>query len=164
MGVLRAIKHQHFGQLERRKWEYTYWAFDLHGTILMPNYEAGNVPTKFYPYSKEVLQMLSKREDIVMFMYTCSHPHEQDQYVKFFTDLGIDFKWVNENQEVLTDNNGYGYYEDKPYFNVLLEDKAGFDPMEDWEDIRDYFRATNSTFPKLSHFFFKIKRLFKNGI
>jgi len=164
MGVLRAIKHQHFGQLEKRKWKYTYWAFDLHGTILMPNYEAGNIPTKFYPYAEEVLQMLSKREDILMFMYTCSHPHEQDQYVRFFKDLDIDFKWVNENKEVVTDNEGYGYYEDKPYFNVLLEDKAGFDPMEDWEDIRDYFRATNSTFPKLSHFIFKFKRLFKNGI
>ena len=129
MGVLRAIRKQHFEALDKYpKWGFTYWAFDLHGTIIKPNYETGNIPKEFYPYAKEVLQMLSKRDDIVMYMYTCSHPHEQEQYVKYFEDEGITFKWVNENPDVPTDNNGYGYYEDKPYFNVLFEDKAGFDP------------------------------------
>jgi len=55
MGVLRAIRTQHFGQIEKRGWNYTYWAFDLHGTIIKPNYEAGNIPTEFYPYAMEVL-------------------------------------------------------------------------------------------------------------
>lgn len=162
MGILRAIRQQHFEALEKHPtWGFTYWAFDLHGTIIKPNYETGNIPTEFYPYAKEVLLMLSKRDDVVMYMYTCSHPHEQEQYVKFFEEQGIKFKWVNENPEVPTDNNGYGYYEQKPYFNVLFEDKAGFDPNEDWEDIRDYFRGRNSFILRT---FYKLKRLFKNGI
>lgn len=162
MGVLRAIRQQHFEALEKHpSWGFTYWAFDLHGTIVKPNFEAGNIPTEFYPYAKEVLQMLSKRDDVVMYMYTCSHPHEQEQYVEFFKKHDIDFKWVNQNPEVPTDNNGYGYYEDKPYFNVLFEDKAGFDPNEDWEDVRDYFRGRNSFILRT---FYKLKRLFKNGI
>jgi len=37
---------------------------------------------------------------------------------------------VNENPEVL--NLKYGCYDKKPYFNVVFEDKAGFDPMTDW--------------------------------
>jgi len=161
MGVLRAIRTQHFGQIEKRGWNYTYWAFDLHGTIIKPNYEAGNIPTEFYPYAMEVLQMLSKRDDVCMYIYTCSHPHEQAQYIELFKGLDIEFKWVNENPEVPTDNTGYGYYEDKPYFNVLFEDKAGFDPEEDWEDVRDYFRGRHSFILRT---FYKLKRLFKNGI
>ena len=162
MGILRAIRVQHFEAMERHKtWDFTYWAFDLHQTIIIPNYEYGNIPKEFYPYAKEVLQMLSKRDDIVMYMYTCSHPHEQEEYVKYFEEMGIDFKWVNKNPEVKTDKQGYGYYEDKPYFNVLFEDKAGFDPYEDWEDIRDYFNGLDSWVIRLRN---KIKRFFKNGI
>ena len=33
--------------------------------------------------------------------------------------------------------------------------------MEDWEDVRDYFRYKDS---KFLAFLYKIKRLFKNGI
>ena len=162
MGILHSIKKNHFEALEKRKdWGYVYYAIDLHGTIVKPNFEVGNIPKEFYPYAKEVLQMFSKRDDIVMYMYTCSHPHEQEQYVQYFKENGIDFKWINKNPEVVTDNHGYGYYEEKPFFNVLFEDKAGFDPMEDWEDVRDYFRYKDS---KFLSFLYKIKRLFKNGI
>jgi hypothetical protein len=160
MGELRAIRTQHFDALEKNpKWGFTYWAFDLHGTVIKPNYETGKIPREFYPHAKEVLQMLNKRDDIVMYMYTCSHPHEQKQYIEYFEEHGITFKWVNENPDI--QNSGYGYYEDKPYFNVLFEDKAGFDPMEDWEDIRDLFRGRGSWFLRT---FYKFKRLFKNGI
>ena len=110
MGILRAIKTKHFEALEKRGWDYTYWALDLHGTIVKPNYETGNIPKEFYPYAKEVLQMLSKRDDIIMYIHTCSHPHEQEKYVDYFKEMGIDFKWVNENPEVKTENDGYGYY------------------------------------------------------
>ena len=32
-----------------KKWYEIYWAFDIHGTILIPNHERGNMDTKFYP-------------------------------------------------------------------------------------------------------------------
>jgi hypothetical protein len=44
---------------------------------------------------------------------------------------------VNKNPEVKSTT--YGYYEDKPYFNVLFEDKAGFDATEDWFLVGNYF-------------------------
>lgn len=145
MSVLRAIQTQHFELLKKRKdWKHVYYAFDLHGTIVKPNYEVGNIPKEFYPYAKEVLQMLSKRSDIIMYIYTCSHPHEQVQYLQYFKEHGIEFKWVNKNPEVLTDNKGYGYYEDKPYFNVLFEDKASFNPNTEWEEVYYYFKTLNS--------------------
>jgi hypothetical protein len=36
-------------------------------------------------------------------------------------------------------NTTYGYYEDKPYFNALWEDKAGFNAEKDWTSLRKYF-------------------------
>lgn len=76
MSIVRAIKNNHFELIQKRGWDKVYYAFDIHGTILKPNYEYGNTPSEFYPYAKETLQFISSLPDVVMILYTCSHPHE----------------------------------------------------------------------------------------
>ncbi|AFD09109.1 hypothetical protein [Solitalea canadensis] len=130
--ITKAIQNA-FNTAQRKNWDHTYWAFDIHGTIVYPNYSATKIPTTFYPYAKECLQLISGRKDVVMILYTCSYPHEIEQYLKFFKEQGIHFRFVNQNPEVV--NEAYGFYEQKFYFNVLFEDKSGFDPEQDWEKI-----------------------------
>lgn len=133
--IINAIDKS-FIKAKERNWECTYWFFDIHETIIFPNYDAGNVQVDFYPYAKEVLQILSKRKDIKMHLYTCSWPNEVMQYDKVFKENNIKFDYLNsKNPEV--HNNKLGYYKDKPYFNVLLEDKAGFEKGQ-WKDIKEY--------------------------
>ncbi len=145
MSIVRAIKVNHFETMERRGWDKTYWFFDLHSTVIKPNYEANNIPKEFYPMAKYVLQELSKRDDIVMIMYTCSHPHEIVQYVEFFKEHNIEFSYVNENPEVTNADTSYGCYDKKPYMNVLLEDKAGFNAEEDWFKIAKFMKFKDIT-------------------
>lgn len=64
-------------------WEKTYWAFDIHETIIVPNWQAGNIPRNFYPYAREALQIITNRKDVVMILYTCSHPHEIEEYLSY---------------------------------------------------------------------------------
>lgn len=135
MGVVKSIMINHFEYKVKRNWDKTYWAFDIHGTILIPNYSYGNTPKEFYPMAKETLQFISKLPDVCMILYTCSHPHEIAEYVKLFEENDIDFKFVNENPEVPTDINGYGCYDKKLYMNVLFEDKAGFEPEKEWSEV-----------------------------
>ena len=135
MSVKNSILINHFTYKEKRNWDKTYWAFDIHGTILKPNYTYGNTPDEFYPMAKETLQFISKLPDVCMFLYTCSHPHEILEYLQLFRTNNINFQYVNENPEVPTDPNGYGCYDKKPYMNVLFEDKAGFDPLTDWPEV-----------------------------
>jgi hypothetical protein len=135
MSIIKSILINHFALKAKRNWNETYWAFDIHGTILRPNYTYGNTPDDFYPMAKETLQLISERSDIIMFLYTCSHPHEIEEYLKLFKKFNINFKYVNENPEVKTDMSGYGNYDKKPYMNVLFEDKAGFDPENDWKEV-----------------------------
>jgi hypothetical protein len=162
MSIIKSIEKNHFGALKKHKsWDFTYWYCDIHSSIIIPNYSGDTIPKEFYPYAKEVLQMLSKRSDIVLALYTCSHPHEQEEYLNYFKEHGIIFKYVNKNPEVKTNHNGYGFYEEKPYFNILIEDKSGFDAEVDWEEIGNYFKYKDS---KFLTFLYKIKRLFKNGI
>lgn len=135
MSIVRAIEVNHYKTMKEKGWDKTYWFFDLHSTILKPNYKGGDIPKEFYPHAKQVLQDISKRDDICMIMYTCSHPHEIVEYMEYFKGLGINFQYVNENPEVKNGETSYGCYDKKPYMNVLFEDKAGFDADNDWYEV-----------------------------
>ena len=140
MSIIRSIQINHFELKEKRNWDRIYWFFDVHGTILKPNYQAGNTPDEFYPYAKECLQFLSTLPDVVMCLYTCSHPHEIDEYLELFKENNINFKYINENPEVKTDINGYGNYDKKPYMNILFEDKSGFNAEEEWLQVLEFMK------------------------
>ncbi len=118
-----------------RGWDCTFWHFDIHETILVPNYGDAGQEETFYPLALEGLKLISERTDVVLSLYTCSWPREIREYRKFFREHGVDFKYINENRDV--ENSRYGYYRDKPYMNVLLDDKAGFNPHKDWAHVID---------------------------
>jgi hypothetical protein len=128
----------------RKDWSYIYVFLDLHSTLIKPNYSAGNIPTEFYKGALEGLRIMSAAQDIKIIMYTCSHPHEIEQYEKMFSRYGIKFDFINENPEVTTTPQGYGCYDKKPYFNILIDDKASFNPETEWEDIINYLNDRNS--------------------
>lgn len=133
--ITEAIK-KNFKRAKERGWNKTFWFVDIHETMIVPNYRYGDIPKEFYPWVKETMQILSKREDVCLIMYTCSWPEEIAQYLEYFESNGIKFEYVNENPEVKS--SGYGCYDKKPYINVLLDDKAGFDPEKDWKELLDY--------------------------
>lgn len=130
--IQKAIERA-FKKAKERNWDKLYFAVDVHDTIVEANYDKGTLPTKFYPQAKEVLQYISTRGDIVLILYTCSHPEELVKYLDFFKQNEINFQYANENPLIQTTSVGLGNYEKKMYFDVLFEDKAGFDPEEDWE-------------------------------
>lgn len=130
--ITKAIEKA-FHNARVKKWDKTYWAFDIHETIIKPNWSTEEIPTDFYDKAKEALQLISKRKDIVRILFTCSHPGEIAKYLQLFNRHNIHFDYVNENPEVV--NLKYGNYDKKPYFNVLFEDKSGFDANEDWEKV-----------------------------
>jgi hypothetical protein len=132
--ITKAIRNA-FKFAKDRSWEKTYWAFDIHGTMIEPNYKPGEIPKLFYPHAKEALQRISRRDDIVLILFTCSHPDELIEYDMFFREHDIHFNYLNKNPEV--QSGAYGCYDAKFYFNVLFEDKAGFDPLEDWEKVHE---------------------------
>ena len=132
--ISKAIQRA-FDKAIEKQWDCLYWAFDIHETIIVPNWSTSKIPLEFYPHAKEVLQLVSQRKDIVRILFTCSHPEEIVVYQEHFASHDIYFDYVNENPDVL--NLKYGHYDKKPYFNVLFEDKAGFDPLEDWIVVKE---------------------------
>lgn len=125
--ITRAIENA-FKRGREKKWDKLYWAIDIHETIIRPNYDKPGIPTVWYPFAKRALKIVSKRNDIDLILYTCSWDKEIQEYLEMFKEDGIEFKYVNKNPDIK--NTAYGNYRYKPYFNVLFEDKSGFDPLE----------------------------------
>jgi hypothetical protein len=119
-----------------KEWYETYWAFDLHGTIIKPTYKGTEMI--YYPYAKETLQILTKRKDTKLILWTSSFPGEIAEYIVGFAKNGIVWDAVNENSGISSKNGNFGYYEDKFYFNVLFDDKAGFDPEKEWKTVYEF--------------------------
>jgi len=143
MSITRAIQKAYLDKA-KKNYDKLYFFFDIHGTILKPNYTFGNTPKDFYPFAKETLQLISKIPHICMVLYTCSHPNEIEEYIEMFKGFDINFHYINENPEVQTDLNGYGCYDKKPYVNVLFEDKAGFSGEEDWLPVYALMEKLNN--------------------
>ena len=134
--IIKAIDKA-FVTKNKRGWDKIYFFFDIHETILYPDYNNTD-PRKFYNHAEDVLKYLSNRTDIELGLYTCSYPNEINSYLTYFSERGIKFKHVNRNLSV--DDTKYGFYKEKPYFNVLFEDKAGFDAENDWIFLKEYFK------------------------
>lgn len=137
--ILRAIDRS-YEWVEKNGPAPMYWAIDIHGTILKPDYQNVGIATEFYPYAKETLQLLSLHPENKLIMFTSTRPETIEKYNEFFLENDIVFAWWNENPQVVTKPGGHGYFDEKFYFNILLDDKAGFNPDVDWLYVYKYLK------------------------
>ena len=124
-----------FKESFKKEWYETYWVFDLHGTIVKRTYKDKNAPIEYYPFADMVLRLLTQRDDIKLILWTSTFPSEIDRYLMQFEADFIHFDHVNSNPHISSRNGNFGYYDEKFYFNLLFDDKAGFDPKVEWEKI-----------------------------
>lgn len=129
------------------KYYESYWLFDLHGTIIKSNHIKGSTEVIYYPYAKECLQIITNRPDIRTIVFTSSYPDELAAYDKVFRNDGINFRYYNENPEICEENGMFGYYKHKPYFDIMFEDKAGFNPETEWKLIYQLLTSDNIFVP-----------------
>lgn len=113
-----------------RKWDTLYFAIDLHGTIIK-KYTGNSIEA--YNGAETVLKALTSLSDVVLILYTSTSEENLKPFYKWCSDRVITFKYLNENPECIS--NKTGDFSKKFYFNVLIDDRAGFDPELGWDDI-----------------------------
>jgi hypothetical protein len=126
-----------FEMKKERGWPEVYFCIDLHGTIIPSGKTSKDKTEKlvFYPYAKEVLQWMSRRKDIIMILWT-STPIKRIINVFFWLDdNGIYFDYLNSNSHA--QDTERSDFSKKFYFNVLIDDRAGFEPKTDWKLIKN---------------------------
>jgi hypothetical protein len=139
METIRTFLHDMFLTTFKKEWYETYWIFDLHGTIIKPTYKSTQI--LFYPFAKETLQFLTEtRPDIKKILWTSSFPEEIKEYNKKFKRNKIKFEFINCNPDIDHIKGNFGYYKEKFYFDVMFDNKAGFNPEKDWELVYWFFK------------------------
>jgi hypothetical protein len=122
-------------------WDKIYFLVDIHGTIFKPSYNETD-PCIWLGESRDALREMTKAPWISLILWTSTYPSAiVNSYLPVFEREGIKFDYINGNPEVL--NGVLGCFDKKPYFNLLLDDKAGFEE-EDWSKILKVIRKYDS--------------------
>ena len=145
--VVKAFNKKRAGGWEC--WPNMYWAIDLHDVIVPASYKKTHQGLEFAFAAKEVLQWLTRRTDMCLILYTCSHDSYVKEVLRWMETNGVQFDYINENPEVESDDlrNVGGKF----YFDVVLEDKAGFDLNYDWGNIKGALEELEEWDKKTSH-------------
>lgn len=122
---------------EEKGWKYLYFMIDIHNTVIKPTYDK-SLEFEFFPYAKECLQMLSKRNDVKLIMWTSSHHDVCEKYREEFRKYDVVFDYVNENPEMKNDD--IRCLDSKFYYDLGIDDKFGFDAETDWKPLYDYLK------------------------
>lgn len=136
MNLIKAIK-QAYKTKEEKQWPKLFWAIDLHGVCLNSNYANSNY-TFINDKVVEALQLLQQHSENELIIWSSRHDFEKPSILDFFAKNGINIKYFNTNP--LVNNTITGDFTQKFYFNILLDDKAGFDPDIDWQTIIDFYK------------------------
>lgn len=135
---------------ESGNWRYPmFWAIDLHDVIIPGTYTRENAGRKFFPNAEVVLQWLTRREDMKLILFTSSHGNAIQDILEWMFHYGISFDYANENPEC-TVTTTLCAFDRKFYFDVMLEDKAGFNGDTDWFEIQQCLKDINE-WEKLFH-------------
>ena len=139
MNIINAIKTAERKKKERN-YQYIYWCIDVHGVILTPTYNLTNEGATSYPYCLETLQLLSNYPDHKLILWSSSHNKALQNVSRWLEDQGIDIDFENCNTDyTITDLCDFT---EKFYFDILLDDKAGFEAETGWKEIYDYLLAS----------------------
>lgn len=131
-------------------WNKLIIAVDLHDTIISSDRfneycndseTTGSVGDaaliSIYPKAKEVLRILSNRKDIQLVFYSATDYAELKEISTAFEQIGVLIDvYFEEPKEKFYQQA----FDNKPCFDILLDDKAGFDPKKDWRKVEKHLR------------------------
>jgi hypothetical protein len=122
-----------------RKYRKMYWKIDVHDTIFVGKFDKENKDKEFFPDAKEVLQWLSDNPKMCIILWSSAHEEATRKIADWLGENGIKVDYLGENPEV--PNNHLCDFSKKIAFDILLDDKAGFEGETDWGLIKKELKA-----------------------
>jgi hypothetical protein len=135
MNIIKSIQIAEQKQKDR-EYQYLYWCIDVHGVILTPTYELNNNGARYYPYCLKTLKILSDLPDQKIILWSSSYNRQLDVVRRNLEDESINIDFVNCNPDFT--RTDICDFTQKFYFDILLDDKAGFEADTDWKMIYEY--------------------------
>lgn len=131
--IIRAVKAAY--EKHSEKYPHIFWKIDLHGVCLRSSYQSGEyewINDDVVPALKQIMNCPHSK----IILWSSCYEHEQSKIIEFFNNSGVRVDFFNENP--LFGNTEYGCFDQKFYFSILIDDKAGFDPDTEWKIITDF--------------------------
>lgn len=133
MNIIKAFEAA-FYRAKENNWDYIVVLVDIHDTIFKATYSK----EENYEYigkAKDALQVMSARKDIKIILW--SSTFSKVQYILKLDKDNIIIDAFNRNIDGI-ENTGIACFDEKPYFNVGIDNAFGFEPERDWDDIYNY--------------------------
>ena len=133
MNIIKAFEAA-FYRAKENNWDYIIVLVDIHDTIFKATYSK----EENYEYigkAKDALQVMSARKDIKIILW--SSTFSKVQYILKLDKDNIIIDVFNSNINGI-ENTEIACFDEKPYFNVGIDNAFGFDPERDWNDIYNY--------------------------
>jgi hypothetical protein len=130
---------------------------DLHGTVFKPSKktqkceswekeittkDSGAVP---YRFAIETLRLISSHSNWKLILWTSTQQDHAQMYKALLADNLVTIHYINENPECK--NNNYADFSEKFCFDLLIDDKAGFEPEDDWEKLYEFLTVGYKNYP-----------------
>lgn len=139
--IIKAIERA-YKKAKEKQWDKLYWAIDLHGTCLKSNYELDKHEWINDDVRNCMDHILHLPESKVI-IWTSTDINQKESVKDLLEEAGCISYW-NCNPEV--SNTETGCFDEKFYFDILLDDKAGFDPEIDWKVIKNWLEDERINF------------------
>jgi hypothetical protein len=130
MSITKSIQNAE-RKAKERGWDKIFIAVDWHDTICESTY--GGTALHFYPFAIKTLKSWTENPQIELILFTSSYQDNVKEFLEVCEAYGIHFEYINENPEVK--NTAYGDFRKKFYYDLLIDDKAGFDQERDWHEL-----------------------------
>lgn len=139
--IQRAIERA-YRVAKERGWDRVYWALDLHGTCIESNYKS-NEYGWINESCRDVLRELAAYPETNLILWSSLHQADKIGVSQFFESEGIRVVGINHNP--FEANTATGNFDEKFYMSIIVDDKAGFDPV-DWELVGDSVRMCRAKY------------------
>lgn len=137
MNIIKAIETAYRKKSERN-YKFLYWCIDLHGVILEGKYNLNNDGAKPYPYALKTLKLISNNPSNKIILWTSSYVLPTAAILTWLNENNIKIHFINENPDyTLTELCDFTK---KFFFDILFDDKAGFEGEKDWEPVYNYLK------------------------
>ena len=133
MNIIRAFEAA-FYRAKENNWDYIVVLVDIHDTIFKATYSKED-NYEYIGKAKDALQVMSARKDIKIILW--SSTFSKIQYILKLDKDNIIVDAFNRNIDGI-ENTEIACFDEKPYFNVGIDNAFGFDPERDWDDIYNY--------------------------
>lgn len=133
MNIIRAFEAA-FYRAKENNWDYIVVLVDIHDTIFKATYSKEE-KYEYIGKAKDALQVMSARKDIKIILWISTF--NKIQYILQLDKDNIIVDAFNRNIDEI-ENTGIACFDEKPYFNVGIDNAFGFEPERDWDDIYNY--------------------------